>query len=202
MKVEISYSENLRLERQLRFIVEIDRIKNILRKSKLFDGSRFENDAEHSWSICVMAIVLHEYSNFKIDLAKVVKMLLIHDIVEADAGDTFLYSKERQNVFEKEELAAKRLFGILDADQKNELIQLWNEFEERKSNEAKFAAVFDRLEPILQNYINMGYTWKENKITYDMVIEKNRHINDGSEEIWNFVLWLLNKAVEKGYLQK
>jgi putative hydrolase of HD superfamily len=193
---------NEKLEKQLQFIIEIDKIKNIIRKSKLFDRSRFENDAEHSWTICIMALLLKEYSNTTINMEKVISMLLIHDIVEIDAGDTFLYSDKRNVVHTDEKKAAERIFGLLDKDQKEYFINIWEEFEERKTNEAKYAAVFDRLEPLLQNYILEGYTWKKYNITYEMIIEKNKHIKEASDVIWEFVLTLLEKAIEKGYLKK
>ena len=193
-------SNNERFEKQIQFVIEVDKIKNIIRKSKLFDGSKFENDAEHSWTIVLMAVLFQEYANVKIDLTKVMIMLLIHDIVEVDAGDTFLYAKERESAHVKEETAAKRLFGILEADQRDYFLELWKEFEERKTDEAKFAAVFDRIEPLLQNYLNEGYTWKQNDIDYAMVMEKNKHICEGSEEIWHFIEHLLTSSVEKGYL--
>jgi putative hydrolase of HD superfamily len=198
--IDIGY--NKRLEEQLNFIIEIDKVKNILRKSKLFDGNRFENDAEHSWTISIMAYLLKEFSNFTVNIEKVIIMLLIHDIVEIDAGDTFLYSSERANARNNEKKAAERIFGLLEEDQKDYFIKLWNEFEERETNEAKFASVFDRLEPLIQNYITEGYTWKKHNITYDMVIKNNKHIENGSKEIWEFVLKLLEKATEKGYLPK
>ena len=191
-----------RMEKQLQFIVETDKIKNIMRKSKLFDGSRFENDAEHSWTVCMMALLLKEYADFPVNIERTLTMLLIHDIVEIDAGDTFLYSRERDDAHNREQLAAERIFGLLEEDQKNRLLAAWTEFEERKTNEAKFAAVFDRLEPMLQNYMTQGYAWKKNNITYQMIIEKNRHIAEASEKIWEFTLKLLDKAVEKGYLCK
>jgi len=198
--IDIGY--NKKLENQLNFIIEIDKIKNITRKSRLFDGSRFENDAEHSWTVGIMALLLKEYSNFSVNIEKVINMLLIHDIVEIDAGDTFLYAPERKNVHEKEKKAAERIFGLLEKEQKEYFMNLWNEFEEKETNEAKFASVFDRLEPLIQNFITEGYTWKKNNITYDMVIKNNRHIEDGSKEIWEFILVLLEKAIEMGYLQK
>jgi 5'-deoxynucleotidase YfbR-like HD superfamily hydrolase len=198
----ITFEENKRLECQINFLIEIDKVKNVIRKTKLFDGSRFENDAEHSWTICVMAVLLQEYSNTKIDIKKIMIMLLLHDIVEIDAGDIYLYSSERKYAAEKEEKAAKRIFGILEDDQKDYFISLWKEFEEQKTNESKYAAIFDRLEPLLQNYMNHGHTWKENNITYDMVIKKNEHIKNSSDEIWRFVQSLLLKCVEKGYLKK
>ena len=198
----IDIDHNQRLEKQLNFIVEIDKVKNIIRKSKLFDGNRFENDAEHSWTICMMAFLLKEFSNFPVNIEKVILMLLIHDIVEIDAGDTFLYSAERNTVQNDERKAAKRIFGLLEEDQKEYFVNLWNEFEDKETNEAKFASVFDRLEPLLQNYLLEGYTWKKFHITYDMVIEKNKHIEKGSKEIWEFVLKLLERAVEKGYMER
>ncbi len=196
----INIGFNEKLEKQLNFIVEIDKVKSILRKSKLFHENRFENDAEHSWTICIMALLLKEYANFSVNIEKVIIMLLLHDIVELDAGDIFLYSENRNNKYNDEAEAAERIFGLLDIEQRDYFIDLWKEFEERKTNEAKFAAVFDRLEPLMQNYISEGYTWKKHNITYEMVIEKNKHIKEASEEIWNFVLKILEKAVEKGYI--
>jgi len=198
----INIDFNEKLENQVNFIIEIDKIKNIIRKSKLFDGNRFENDAEHSWTICIMALLLKEYSNININIEKVVSMLLIHDIVEIDTGDTFLYSDKRNTIHTDEKIAAERIFGLLDKEQKEYFINLWDEFEERKTNEAKYAAIFDRLEPLLQNFILEGYTWKKFNITYEMVIEKNKHIQEASDVIWEFVLKLLEKAVEKGYLKR
>ena len=196
----IDFGFNIRLEKQLRFIMEIDKVKNIVRKSKLFDNSRFENDAEHSWTICIMALLLEEYADFPVEISRVIIMLLIHDIVEIDAGDTFLYSAERDNAQVNEKIAAERIFGMLDPDQKKYFLDIWNEFEDGKTNEAKFAAVFDRLEPLLQNYITEGFTWKKFGITHKMIIEKNKHIKNASEEIWEFVQKLLDEAVKKGYL--
>ena len=198
----VEFGHSLKLEKQLNFIVELDKVKNIFRKTKLFDSNRFENDAEHSWTVSIMAVLLKEYSNFEVDIEKVIIMLLLHDVVEIDAGDTFLYSADRNEAAEREEKAANRIFGLLETEQKELFISLWKEFEERETNEAKFASVFDRLEPLIQNYLTEGYTWKKHNITYEMVLNKNKHIKDGSEEIWNFVLLLLQKAVEKGYLQK
>jgi putative hydrolases of HD superfamily len=194
--------DQARFRKQLDFIVEVDKVKEILRKSKLFTRSRYENDAEHSWTICLMAVLLREYANDEVNLERVMKMLLIHDIVEIDAGDTFLYAKERATVRASEEAAARRIFGLLEEDQAKELYSLWIEFEERATSEAKYARVLDRLEPIFSNYVNEGYTWKEHGISLDMVIEKNGIVEEGSKEIWAFVRALLDECVEKGYLAK
>ena len=199
MSADFGITDNSRLERQLDFLVEIDKVKNILRKSRLFDASRFENDAEHSWTISLMAILLKEYADFEVNIEKVLVMLLIHDIVEIDAGDTFLYAEARESAHIEEEKAARRIFGMLDADQRDYFVEVWHEFEARQSNEARFAAVFDRLEPLLQNFLNEGFTWKKNNISCAMVIEKNRQIAEGSPRIWDFVQKLLRIAVQRGY---
>jgi putative hydrolases of HD superfamily len=192
-----------RLQQQIRFIKEIDKIKHIFRKTRLFDNSRFENDAEHSWHLAVMAILLSEYSNEQVDLAKVIKMVLIHDIVEIDAGDTFLYddignaSKAR-----KERESAERIFGLLPSDQKEELINIWQEFESRETPESKFAAAIDRLEPLLQNYFTEGYTWKKHGIHKEQVINKNKPvIINGSSTLWEFVENLIEESTSKGFLE-
>jgi putative hydrolase of HD superfamily len=196
------YPPNPRLIQQLRYLIEVDKVKAILRKSKLFDGSRFENDAEHSWTIAIMAVLLREHANFPVDLERALTMLLIHDIVEIDAGDSFLYGAERADAHAKERLAAERIFGMLEPTQRDHFLQLWEEFEARDSNEAKFASVFDRMEPILQNYVNEGFTWKQNHVTYEMVMAKNHHIAEGSQAIWAFVQFLLDEAVHQGYLPR
>jgi len=189
------------IQKQIAFIVEVDKIKHIFRHSRLFDSSRYENASEHSWTACLLAVLLKDCSNTEINLERVLIMLLIHDIVEIDAGDTFLYSKDRQFAFEKELIAAERIFGILNTDQKKNYMDLWVEFEDRQTAEAKFAAVCDRLEPILQNYLNQGAIWKKHNITRKQVIEKNRHIAEGSEEIWSYVECLIEESVKQGYLE-
>lgn len=188
-----------RLKKQIEFIIEIDKIKHIFRKSKLFDKSRFENDAEHGWHLAVMALVLADYSNEKIDVSRVIKMVLIHDIVEIDAGDVIVYdTKMRKLSQQKESSAAERIFGILPDDQKKEFMELWEEFEERKTPESKFAAAIDRFEPILQNHLTDYYSWKANDISFEMLHEKNRHIEDGSKVIWDMVEGIFLDAKEKG----
>ena len=200
MPNNFDFLENERMQRQLDFIVEIDTLKNIARKSMVFDGSHFENDAEHSWTISVLAVLLKEYSNFEINLEKVLIMLLIHNIVEVYAGDTFLYSEKRETAHIDEEKSAEKIFSFLEEDQKEFFINIWKEFEKKETNEAKFATVFDRMEPLLQNYMTKGYTWKKNKITYQMVLEKNSKIREGSEEIWKFIKKILDISKERGYI--
>lgn len=188
---------------QIAFIKEIDKVKYIQRKTKLFNSDRCENDTEHSWHLALMAIVLAEHSNEPIDVLKVVKMVLIHDIVEIDAGDVFIYDtvKNHSNT-DEERLAANRIFGLLPEKQKEEFISIWEEFEAGETNEAKFARSMDRLEPLLQNTSNNGGTWKEFGVKYDKVYEKKSIIKEGSKSIWNYAEGLINESVEKGILEK
>lgn len=192
-----------KLLQQIDFIKEIDKIKYIQRKTKLFNSNRNENDAEHSWHLAMMAIVLAEHSNVPIDILKVLKMVLIHDIVEIDAGDTFIYdtTKNHSNT-EEERLAAKRIFGMLPEEQAEEFISIWEEFESGLTNEAKFAKSMDRLEPLLQNASNNGGTWTEFGVEYNNVYEKKKAIKDGSTAIWGYAENLINESVEKGILKK
>ena len=192
-----------KLAKQIDFIKEIDKVKYIQRKTKLFNSDRNENDAEHSWHLALMALVLAEHSNEQIDILKVIKMVLIHDIVEIDAGDTFIYdSQKNHSNTDEERLAAQRIFGLLPQEQRDELIAIWEEFEAGESSEAKFARSMDRLEPLLQNTSNKGGTWNEFGVNYDKVYEKKQIIKEGSDTLWNFADGLINESVEKGILKK
>ncbi len=189
-----------RLTKQIEFIKEIDKVKYIQRKTKLFNSNRTENDAEHSWHLAMMVLVLSEYANESIDLLKVVKMVLIHDIVEIDAGDVFLYDTQKNHDNTAEELkAAKRIFGILPSDQTKPLINLWEEFEAGETVEAKFARAIDRFEPILQNTTNNGGTWKEYQIEFDRAYQKSKVIDKGAKIIWDYTENLMQKSKEKGH---
>jgi putative hydrolases of HD superfamily len=191
------------LSKQLDFIREIDKIKYIQRKTKLFNSNRPENDAEHSWHLAMMTIVLVQYSDTPIDVTKVLKMVLIHDIVEIDTGDIFIYDTLKNHTNTDEELAAaKRIFGLLPAEQANELIEIWQEFEDGLTNEAKFARSMDRFEPLLQNISNNGDTWREFDIDYDKVYEKNKIIKEGSTSLWHYAENLINESMDKGMLKK
>ncbi|POY37501.1 phosphohydrolase [Solitalea longa] len=195
--------ENENLLKQISFIKEIDKIKYIQRRTKLFNSDRNENDAEHSWHLAMMAIVLAEHANEPVDVLKVLKMVLIHDIVEIDAGDTFIYDTAKDHSNTDEELiAAKRIFGMLPKEQAEEFIAIWEEFEEGKTNEAKFARSMDRFEPLLQNTSNKGGTWAELNVDYQRVYDKKKVINEGSTSIWNYSENLLNECVDKGILKK
>lgn len=191
------------LLKQINFIKEIDKIKYIQRKTKLFHSDRPENDAEHSWHLAMMTIVLAEHSDVPVDVLKVLKMVLIHDIVEIDAGDTFIYDTQKNhNNTENELIAAKRIFGLLPDEQANELIAIWQEFEAGETPEARFAKAMDRIEPLLQNTSNNGGTWREFDVDYSKVFEKKKVIAQGSATLWEFAENLLNESVEKGILKK
>lgn len=191
------------LLKQVAFIKEIDKLKYIQRKTKLFNSDRNENDAEHSWHLAMMTIVLAEHSDKPIDVLKVLKMVLIHDIVEIDAGDTFIYDTQKNHTNTDEELiAAKRIFGLLPSEQAEEFIAIWQEFEEGLTDEAKFAKSMDRFEPLLQNTSNNGGTWAEFNVPYQKVYDKKKAIKEGSATIWNYAENLINESVEKGILSK
>ena len=181
-----------RLQQQLEFILEIDKLKKVFRKTCLFHSDRHENDAEHSWHLAMMAIVLAEHANEPVDISKVVKMLLIHDIVEIDAGDTFLFDTKKSHDNTDEELAAaERIFGLLPDEQAQELIALWHEFELAETAEARFAKAIDRLAPMMQNATNGGGTWKEFDVPKPSVIEKKKRIGDGSDALWRYAQELI-----------
>ena len=154
-----------RLKKQIEFILEIDKMKNLYRQTYVLHEDRKENDAEHSWHLAIMAFMLSEYSNKSIDVLKVMKMVLIHDIVEIDAGDTYCYDEKGYTTkAEREETAAQRIFGLLPEDQRDEYYSLWREFEDSETNEARFAAVLDRLQPLMLNYTKKGISWQEHEI--------------------------------------
>ena len=192
-----------KLLKQISFIKEIDKLKYIQRKTKLFNSDRPENDAEHSWHLAMMTIVLAEHSDKPIDVLKVLKMVLIHDIVEIDAGDTFIYDSTKSHTNTDEELiSAKRIFGLLPTEQAEEFIAIWEEFEAGMTDEAKFAKSMDRFEPLLQNTSNNGGTWTEFNVSYQKVYDKKKAIKSGSTAIWNYAENLINESVDRGILKK
>lgn len=194
---------NVRLAQQIRFILEIDKLKEVFRQTLLLHSRRRENDAEHSWHLCLLAIVLAEHANAPgVDIARVVKMLLIHDLVEIDAGDTFAYDDPAHlaGQHDREARAADRLFGLLPTDQTNEFRALWNEFEARQTPEAKFAAACDRLHPMLLNAHTEGAAWRQHGVTRDRVLLRNHSIADGSEALWEYTQAMIDEAVAAGHL--
>lgn len=191
-----------RLTQQIQFIAEIDRLKHILRQTWLLDASRRENDAEHSWHIAVMALLLVEHAEAPVDLSRVVKMLLIHDVVEIDAGDTFIYDTAgHADKDEREQRAAERIFGLLPPDQAAELRALWDEFEARDSAEARYAAAIDRLQPLMHNYLTQGKAWRAHGVTADQVLAMNRpRIGAASAALWQAAERMIAESVAKGWL--
>jgi putative hydrolase of HD superfamily len=193
-----------RLERQIQFVIEIDKLKNVFRQTLLIDRSRRENSAEHSWHIAVLAVLLSEYARKSdIDILRVIKMALIHDLVEIDAGDTYCYDeKGARNQREREKRAADRVFGILPADQAEELLNLWREFERGETPEAQFAGALDRVQPLINNYSTDGEMWREHGIKSGQVVRRNSAVNEGSPVLWEYTSQLINDAVKRGMLQE
>ena len=191
-----------RLEKQLQFLYEIDKLKTIFRRTNLIsEPERLENSAEHSWHLAFYVLILAEYTNAKIDIFRVMKMVLLHDIVEIDAGDTFGYDeKAHESKAEREQKAAVRLFGLLPTDQGEELMQLWREFEARETNDAKFAAAMDILHPLLHNYVSGGGSWKRHNIKRPQVEKRMQPIQDGSKQLADMMNALLDSAVDKKIL--
>ncbi|MDX2239614.1 MAG: HD domain-containing protein [Leptolyngbyaceae cyanobacterium bins.302] len=195
-------SSQARLAQQIQFIIEIDKLKGILRQTLLTDSSRRENSAEHSWHIALMAVVLAEYAPAPVDILRVIKMLLIHDLVEIDAGDTFCYDvQHNQSKADRELQAADRLFSLLPPEQATEFRNLWDEFEAQQSLEAQFAASLDRLQPMLNNYQTNGGTWKQHNITRDRVLHRAAPIATGAPQLWDFIQHLIDDSVTKGFLK-
>lgn len=190
------------LHQQIAFMMETDKLKRIIRRNYNADGSRLENTAEHSWQITLMALTLSEYAEESIDSSKLIKMLLIHDLVEIDAGDTYLYGEvDVQERDVREQQAAERIFGLLPYQQKSDFMELWQEFEASETPEARFAKAIDRLMPILNNYHSGGRSWKENNISREQVLDKCGGIRYGSEKLWAYAQTLIDRAKEKGYLE-
>ena len=179
--------KNERLERQFDFCREIDKEKFIGRQTYLSDGQRKENDAEHAWHMAIMAILLSEYADEKIDVLKTVTMLLIHDLVEIDAGDTYAYDEEAaKSKRKREEAGADRIYGLLPEDQKQKLRALWEEFEAWETPEAKFAHTMDNIQPLMLNAATEGKSWVEHGVHIDQILMRNRKTAQGSEQLWEY----------------
>lgn len=192
-----------RLSKQLEFILELDKIKKIGRQTYLRDASRKENDAEHSWHLAIMAVLLSEYANEKVDVLKTVTMVLIHDVVEIDAGDTYAYdNKGNSTKREREVKAADRIFGILPEDQAGYMRALWDEFEENKTAEARFAHTLDNVQPILLNDATDGLSWREHEVKKSQVLGRNVNTHAGSQKLWEYTRTLIDNNVIKGNLKE
>ena len=191
-----------RLKKQMDFLLEADKLKFINRQTYLSDGKRKENDGEHSWHLALMAVLLSEYSNEKIDLIKVIIMVLIHDMVEIDAGDTYAYDAVgNQSKREREVKAADRIFNILPRDQAERVRQLWEEFEAYETPEAKFAHVCDNVQPLMLNDATDGLAWREHDVKKSQVLQRNRRTGEGSQVLMEYINRILDKNVESGNLR-
>jgi putative hydrolase of HD superfamily len=193
-----------RFKSQIEFILEVDKLKKILRRTTLLDRSRQENSAEHSWHIALIVLVLAEYAEEdNLDILQVIKLLLAHDLVEIDAGDTYCYDEiGGQTQKMRETKAADRIFNILPADQADAFRALWDEYEAKDTPESKFANALDRLQPLLHNYFTRGHTWQKHGIRKSQVIDRMQPVDDGSHLLWDYVSGLIDDAVEKGFLKK
>jgi putative hydrolase of HD superfamily len=191
-----------RLEKQVQFILEVDKLKEIFRQSVCTQSRRAENDAEHSWHLCLAVIVLSEHANFPgLDVLRVLRMLILHDLVEIDAGDTFAYDTARMaGQHEREARAADRIFGLLPEDQARDFRALWDEFEEKRTPESRFASAIDRFQPVLLNCRTEGAAWRKHGVTEDRVIARNAAIGDGSAAVWEYALQMIRAAVKDGHL--
>lgn len=193
---------NERLQKQISFVLELDKMKALYRQTYVLNENRKENDAEHSWHLAVMAFLLAEYSNEPVDVLKVMKMVLIHDVVEIDAGDTYCYDEEgNRSKAEREEKAAQRLFGLLPEDQKKESYDLWREFEENSTAESKFANLLDHIQPLLLNYTKNGISWKEHGIFSDQVRKRNLNSAQASNDIADLIEKIISDAEKQGFLK-
>jgi putative hydrolase of HD superfamily len=189
-----------RLHEQIEFLCAIDELKRVERQTTLLDGSRRENSAEHSWHLALYAMVLAEYGG-DLDVGRVLRMVLVHDIVEIDAGDTYIYDEQGQATKEeRERQAADRLFALLPDDQAGVLRAAWDEFEERETPEARFAYAIDRLQPLLHNHRTGGAAWRRHGITADQVYDKNHPIGDGAPRLWELARELVETSVQRGDL--
>ncbi len=187
------------LEQQIRFLLELDKQKKIGRQTYLADGSRKEGDAEHAWHLAIMAFMLADYANQTIDVLKTVKMVLLHDVIEIDAGDTYAYDTEANKTKRDREVkAADRIYGLLPERQKQEYRALWEEFEAMETPEAKFANTLDKVQPVLLNNASGGRSWREHQIKVDQIMARNERTHEGSETLWSYIRNLIEENIKKG----
>ncbi len=193
-----------RLEQQMRFLVEVDKMKSVYRRTILIDKTRRESDAEHSWHFALMAMLLAEYADpEKVDCARVIRMALVHDLIEIYAGDTFAYDVQgNQDKRQRETEAANKLFALLPEDQAAEIRALWEEFDAMETPDAQYAAAIDRLQPFLNNYLTQGHTWGLGGVKSAQVYERMDPIRVALPEVWPFVDKMIQESIEKGYLEE
>lgn len=193
---------NERLKKQINFMLELDKMKNIYRQTYVLHEDRKENDAEHSWHLAILAFLLSEYASVPIDVTRVMKMVLVHDVVEIDAGDTYCYDEdENKTKAEREEKSAQRVFGLLPDDQKEEFYSLWREFEDNQTNDSKFAAVLDKIQPVILNYTKNGTSWKEHGVYKEQVEKRCLSSADASDKLAELIQSIIDDAASKGFLK-
>ncbi len=191
-----------KIKKQIEFIITIDEMKNVLRRNLVVDGSRRENDAEHSWHLAVMAMILEEYSADKVDISKVLKIALVHDLVEVYAGDTFAYDvKGNEDKLDREIMAAEKLFGMLADGQGDEIRALWDEFEAKETAESKYANAIDRLQPLILNYLTNGHTWKLGDVHAPQIYKRMDIIRTATPELWHIVDGIISTSIDAGLLK-
>lgn len=192
-----------RLEKQIQFLLEVEKVKKITRQTYIFDGSRQENDAEHSWSLALMAFLLSEHANERVDILRVMQMVIVHDLVEIDAGDTYAYDEAgNATKREREVKAAERIFGLLPEDQAMWMRDLWEEFEAAETKEARYALSLDKVQPILLNDITGGRAWREHQVGKEQILKRNESTPQGSQALWDYCEDLIEKNVEKGNIRR
>lgn len=199
---KFSFIKDEKLQKQIKFAIVIDEMKNIFRRNLIIDGSRRENDAEHSWNLAMLAMLFEEYSTEKVDLEKVLKIALVHDLIEVYAGDTFAYDvKGNEDKLQREIESANKLFGILDPEQGAEIRALWDEFEAKETPESKYANAIDRIQPLINNYMTNGHTWKEGDVHAPQIYKRMDIIRTTTPALWPIVEGIINTSIEIGILK-
>lgn len=199
---KFGFIKNEKIKKQIEFVLVIDEMKNVLRRNLVVDGSRRENDAEHSWHLAMLAMILEEYSAEKVDIERVLKITLVHDLVEVYAGDTFAYdAKGNEDKLDREIEAATKLFGMLDPVQGVEIRALWDEFEAKETAESRYANAVDRLQPLLLNYMTNGHTWKLGDVHAPQIYKRMDIIRTATPELWHIVEGIINTSIEIGILK-
>lgn len=199
---KFEFIKDEKLKNQIKFVMVIDEMKNIFRRNLIIDGSRRENDAEHSWHLAMLAMILEEYSAEKINIERVLKIALVHDLIEVYAGDTFAYDeKGYEDKEEREKQAADKLFGMLDSAQGAEIRALWDEFEEMQTAESRYANAIDRIQPLILNYMTNGHTWKQGDVHSTQIYKRMDIIRTATPELWHIVEGIINTSIEIGILK-
>ncbi len=199
---KFSFIKDEKLQKQIKFAIVIDEMKNIFRRNLIIDGSRRENDAEHSWNLAMLAMLFEEYSTEKVDLEKVLKIALVHDLIEVYAGDTFAYDvKGNEDKLQREIESADKLFGILDPIQGAEIRALWDEFEAKETPESKYANAIDRIQPLINNYMTNGHTWKEGDVHAPQIYKRMDIIRTTTPALWPIVEGIISTSIEIGILK-